>query len=108
VPGGTCGTAACWKVAGKATAPKGYKFKDKSGNAAGLTFAKLQAGNTGKAQVFVKAKGAKLAIPALGLTAPVTVQLMIDDGMTTECWQTIFPISGVKVNSTTQFKATGP
>jgi len=28
--------------------------------------------------------------------------------MTTECWQTIFPISGVKVNSTTQFKATGP
>jgi hypothetical protein len=46
-------------------------------------------------------------MPTLGLTMPVTVQLLIDDGMTTECWQTTFSIPP-QVNTPLQFKAKGP
>jgi hypothetical protein len=107
LPGGTCGTAACWKLLGSIAVPKGYKFKNKVGNAAGLTDAKLLAGVTGKAKVQVKGKGVNLVMPTLGLTVPVTVQLLIDDGMTTECWQTTFS-AAPQVNTSAQFKAKGP
>jgi NAD(P)H-dependent flavin oxidoreductase YrpB (nitropropane dioxygenase family) len=107
-PGGTCGTAACWKLLGKVATPKGYKYKNKPGNPDGLTDAKLQAGLVGKAKVQVKGKGVKLTMPALGLTPPVTVQLLINDGVTTTCWQTTFPSTAVQVNTPAQFKAKGP
>ena len=50
----------------------------------------LKAGDAGSAKVIVKGKGANLPTPTLTLTLPVTVQLLIDDGMATECWQTTF------------------
>jgi hypothetical protein len=45
-------------------------------------------------------------MPALPLTTPATAQLLIDDGITTECWQTTF--STALKNDPTQFKAKGP
>lgn len=107
LPGGTCGTAACWKLLGSVTAPKGFKFHNGAGNSTGLTDAKLQAGLAGKAKVQVKGKGVNLAMPTLGLAMPVTIQLVIDDGITPECWQTTFTAPPV-VNTSAQFKAKGP
>jgi hypothetical protein len=67
---------------------------------------KLQAGVAEKARLQVKAKGVNLALPTLGLTLLVTVQLSIDDGVTAECWQTTF--GAFQENTASQFKAKGP
>jgi hypothetical protein len=97
----TCGTKPCWSSAGT-----GYKYKNKAATPAGITDVKLNAGDAGKAQVQVKGKGALLAPPALGaLSTPVIVQLLINDGITTECFKTTFS-SGDQ--TATSFKAKGP
>jgi hypothetical protein len=43
-------------------------------------------------------------LPALPLTIPVVVQLLIDDGVTIECWQTTFS-DLPKKNEATKFAA---
>ena len=43
---------------------------------------KLKSGDAGKAQVQAKGKGVNVPTPALPLTLPVTVQLLIGDGGT--------------------------
>jgi hypothetical protein len=62
----------------------------------------LKAGASGKAKVIFKGKGGNLPVPslALGLTMPVTVQLVNDQN---ECWEATY--STAINNSTTQFKA---
>jgi len=67
---------------------------------------KLKAGTAGKAQVQAAGKGASLPVPTLGLTVPLTVQLVIRNGTSTECWQTTF--ARQTRNSSTQFSAKGP
>ena len=106
LPGGTCGTKPCWKLLGNALSPKGYRYKNKDATPDGITDMKLQAGVADKAKLQVKGKGANLALPPLGLTLPVTVQLRISDGVTTECWQTTFSTS--QDNTPAKFKAKGP
>jgi hypothetical protein len=105
-PGGTCGTTACWRLLGNITLPKGYSYRNRLGNADGLTDASLQAGLASKAKLQVRGKGVNLAMPALGLSLPVTAQLLIDDGMTVQCWQTTF--STFQINTSAQFRAKGP
>ena len=53
-----------------------------------------------------KGKGANLPMPTLGLGLPVTVQLLIKDVSSTECWQTTFTVQ--KKNDPAQFSAKGP
>jgi hypothetical protein len=101
-PGGTCGTKPCWKASGTT----GFGFKSKAGTATGLTALKLKAGAAGKAQVQAKGKGVNLPMPTLGLGLPVTVQLLIKDVSSTECWQTTFTVQ--KNNDSAQFSAKGP
>ncbi len=98
--GGLCDGAPCWK----ATGTKGYKYKDKSGGGTGLGLLKLKSGEAGKAKVLAKAKGGNLVVPALPLTPPVVVQLLVDDGNGTECWQSTFS-DPPKKNDAAKFKA---
>ena len=102
LPGGTCGTSACWKPNGTT----GFTYKNGAGTPHGLTSAKLKAGVDGKASVQAIGKGSNLPILALGLVLPVTVQLVVADGVTTGCWQTTYTTASK--NDTTQFKAKGP
>ena len=74
--GGTCAGKPCWK----ASADKGYAYKDKLGTPNGIQGLKLKAGAAGKAAIQVQAKGVHAALPALPLTGPVLVQLSIDGG----------------------------
>jgi hypothetical protein len=100
-----CGTQPCWKPSGTT----GFKYKNKDATPDGITGAKLKAGGAGKSQVKVKVrgKGALLGPPATGALAPsVVVQLLIDDGITTECFKTTF--STFTLQSATQYKAKGP
>lgn len=101
-PGGTCGTVACWKTRGET----GFSYKNKLGTPNGLTGVKLKAGLAGKASTQAKGKGVNLPIPALGLTLPVTVQLVITDGPTTACWQTTYTLT--TANTALLFNAKGP
>jgi len=68
-----------WSAAGSS----GFKYKDNTGAAGGMTKIKLKAATGGKAKVLVKGAGADLEDP-LPLTQPVTVQLQNSDG---ECWE---------------------
>lgn len=101
-PGGTCGTKPCWA----ATGTTGFVYKNKAGTTTGLTAMKLRAGVTGKALVQATGKGANLPLPTLGLTLPVTVQLLAKDISSTECWQTTF--TAAKTDTAAQFSAKGP
>jgi hypothetical protein len=98
--GGLCAGVPCWKAAGS----KGYAYKDKAGSSAGLTLMKLKSGELGKAKALVKAKGVNLDLPALPLVGPVVVQLIADDELTPQCWQSTFS-NPPKKNDATQFKA---
>ena len=101
-PGGTCGTKPCWKSTGST----GFRFQNKAATPEGVTSVKLRAGADGKAQVQVGGAGALLPLPALGFTLPVTIQWMVQDGGSTECWQTTF--SDAATNTTSRFSAAGP
>jgi hypothetical protein len=107
LPGGTCSDKPCWKPLGKVAGPTGYKYKNKLATPHGVTDAKLKAGDAGKAQVGIKGKGLNLQMPTLGnVPLPVTVQLVIEDGVGTECWETTFA-STIR-NDAEQLKAKGP
>jgi hypothetical protein len=98
--GGLCGDAPCWRTTGTT----GYRYKDKAGISAGLSVMKLKSGVEGKAKVIAKASGENLTLPELPLTIPVVVQLLVDDGLTSECWQSTFS-DAPKKNEATKFKA---
>jgi hypothetical protein len=98
--GGTCGSRPCWKsVAG------GYRYKNKAATADGVTDLKLRLSASGELQMVVKGKGAALPLPTLGLTTPVYVQLVIDDGTDQTCWQSSF--TSTLKNDAVIFKARG-
>ncbi len=88
VTGGTCGSKDCWK----ALSTTGFKYADKTAASGGIFNLKLKAGAAGKAQVQAKAKGAELDPPSLPLQFPLTVQFLMDDGLTTSCWQSQFSV----------------
>ena len=82
---GGCDGSACW------TATKaGLTYKNKNGNAEGITAVSLKVG-AGGARVSVDGKGAGLALPfpISGATA-VTVQLVKNPGSGPECWEATF------------------
>jgi hypothetical protein len=78
----------------------GFRYKDRSRTPDGVLVAKLKAGAEGKAAVKLKAKGANLDMPALGLALPATVQLRNTLG---GCWGASF--SNPKKNDASLFKA---
>ena len=82
--------------------PKGYKYKDKTATSYGLTSIKLKAGVVGKSQVQVRGAGVGLAMPTLGLSSPVVVQLVISDAAGSSCFENTF-VSASK-NASTAFE----
>ena len=98
--GGTCGSKPCWKsIAG------GYRYNNKAATADGITDLKLRLSASGELHMVVKGKGAALPLPTLGLTTPVHVQLVIDDGTGKTCWQSSF--TSTLKNDAAIFKASG-
>lgn len=83
------------------SAKKGvFKYVDKAGTSSGVIAAKLKAAAAGKAQASVKGKGVGLALPALGLSPPVSVTLLNSLG---ECW--VAGYATAKKNEVDTFKA---
>jgi hypothetical protein len=96
----TCGAAPCWK----ATGTKGFSYSDKLASNDGVRGLKMKAGVDGKAALRLKGIGAGLVVPALPPLQPLTVQMLVDDGVTTECWQSTFTNPPL-TSSTTKFRA---
>ena len=83
---GFCNGKPCWR----ATGSTGFSYKSKLALAGGIQGMKMKAGEEGRASVQVKGKGALLGLEIGTYTAPVTAQLIADNGSTSQCWQTIF------------------
>jgi hypothetical protein len=100
--GGSCAGKPCWRATGGSV----FQYTNQAGTPDGIAKAKLKAGPPGKAQLRVSGKGPHLPTPAPPLVLPVTVQLLIDDGTTIECWQASY--TSATVNKPRRFKAKGP
>lgn len=84
--GGTCDGEPCWS-GGSA----GLKYKNKLGNADGITQVLIKGGE-GTATVRVKGKGSALQLPfPIADTANVSVQLVKNPGSGAQCWETVLP-----------------
>jgi hypothetical protein len=94
--GGTCGSKPCWKANAK-----GFKYKDSSGAADGITTIKLKAGDEGKSRIIVKGAGSAIA-PPLPFTpyTSLTVQLVNSND---ECFEALYS-APAGANSATGFK----
>jgi len=101
LPGRSCNGKPCWR----AVSSKGYKLTDKSGLPQGIVGAKLIAGGSGRATLLVNAKGGSLSPPALPLQAPVTAQLVVNEGARQLCWEATF--TEPSKNDGTTFNARG-
>jgi hypothetical protein len=79
--GGTCHGKPCWK----ASAGGAFKYADKDATPDGVTQLALRPGIAGKAQIQLKARGLRLAVPPLPLAQDpaVVVQLHASTGA---CW----------------------
>jgi hypothetical protein len=100
-----CANPPCWT----ALSERGYRFGDRSGFPAGVLGLKLMAGEEGRSQLRLKAAGARLRVADLleePLILPTLVQLLVDDGISTACWQSSF--SSAKRNTRGRFKAKTP
>jgi len=83
---GTCGGTPCWQGNGS-----GFVYKNKAGNDYGVAGAKLKAGDAGKSQVQVKARGLALVPPPMPLpTDGVMAQLSAEDDAGMRCWESYF------------------
>ncbi len=105
-PGGMCGGSSCWKQIVAKKMGAGFRYRDLAGTVSGVRRVVLRAGTAGSALVRLKAKGTNLTVPKLPLSGSVTVQLLVDDGSVTRCWQTVYP-TPIR-NKSTRYKAKGP
>ncbi|HWP67056.1 MAG TPA: hypothetical protein VNO26_14250 [Candidatus Limnocylindria bacterium] len=96
---GTCGTNPCWRN----RAANGFKYSDSEATPSGLLKLMLKPG-TGTAKIVAKGRGTNLALPALPLVLPVTVQVQGSHGA---CWEHAYDAAGVVRNDATQFKGNG-
>jgi hypothetical protein len=98
--GGMCDSKPCWKTLGT----KGYGYMKKSGLPDGIATAKLTVG--AKTKIKIGGKGLALSPLPLSPTLPLTVQLLIGDALSNECWEVTYGTA--TRNDTTKFAAMGP
>jgi len=80
----------------------GYRLRDPSGGAGGITKARLKPGAGTKANLTLKGKGTRLPDLALPLAPPVVAQLVTSDGGV--CWQGVYAPGGSTRSTTTMFR----
>lgn len=89
--------------------PTGFRYKDYSAAADGMTVAVLRAGTGGTASAKLKGKGVSLSnrpygLPAVPVPLPVRVQLQLENGL---CMETLHDASSTLQNDLGVFKAKG-
>jgi Thrombospondin type 3 repeat len=85
-------------------ADRGYRYKDGSGSAAGITKVLLKGGEAGRSRAQMKGKGVNLPDPSFtNLPLPVTAQLV--NNQTNTCLEATYQAADVKKNDAGRFKA---
>lgn len=109
IPGGTnCGGAPCWKPKGDPAAPSAFLYKDKAGAPAGVRSVTLTPGGNRQAKVSLKATGADLPDPLLGLPvqgSSVTAEL--HNTSTEACFGDTYSGDDITQDDGSDFKAAG-
>jgi Concanavalin A-like lectin/glucanases superfamily len=106
--GGTCGSFPCWKALGS----KGWAYKNKLGNADGVTQLKESGGAPGKPKVKFAGKGANLPLPSpfsFGVQyfeKDPAVIVQLHSSSPTNCWTSSFTTA--TKNDGGSFKAKTP
>ena len=97
----------CWKSNSTNTS---YKFKRKTGSAAGVISAQLKSGLVGKGKIVLKSKGVAIPLPApvsinefFDQDPRLTVQITALDSQ--KCFENVFDTTTTKTNLPAQFKA---
>jgi len=95
-------------VGGWKSTSTGFSFSDRSASEDGVFKALLKASSSAKSKILVKAKGVNLDLSAMPLdpSAPITVQLIRNDGPA--CWEATFPPVSISADDAAQFKARIP
>jgi hypothetical protein len=91
-----------WIAAG----PNGFRYDSATGAPFGVRKIKIKAGTSGRPRIVVKGEGSALGLASLPLTFPVTVQLVVDDDTSFECWEANF--SSAKRNEASRVTAVSP
>jgi hypothetical protein len=94
--GGMCSGRPCWLEL-----PTGYRYTDPDGTPDGIQKLQMRAGPAGTGRIAVNGRGPLLAMPPLGLGAPVTVRLRRGDGA--GCWESTYSVP--TLSDAIQFKA---
>jgi hypothetical protein len=96
--GGVCKGRPCWRPSGTT----GLRYDDRDLSPDGIQSLKIKAASAEKASLTLKAKGDRLALPALPLAQDpsVTVQLRNDAGT---CWETVHGAPALR-NEEDQFR----
>ena len=98
-----CGNKPCWKSNSSRSTSR---YRDRDGFPNGIASIKLRATDQRRSPIKVDGRGANLAVESLGLSLPVTVQLVVDDGGPIECWEASY--SQAARNDLRDFRAIGP
>jgi hypothetical protein len=101
--GGTCADADCWQELGPADEPRGFRYRDKELTPDGTQNVSLRSGAAPRPRVIWKARGEGLDDGALGLTPPVTVEVI--NGETGICFGETYDASRVIKNTPELFRA---
>jgi hypothetical protein len=95
----------------KNVTPRGWVWNSSTGAISGVRKVQLKTGALGRTKVKLLAAGTSLALPLphsmtefFDGDTSVTVQLFAGDD---RCWTSVFPSSGISVNTTASFRATG-
>lgn len=99
--GGSCDGDDCWKASSS-----GFRYKDKSGSAIGLTSLQLKPGADGKSSIKIKGRGALLELPTLPLVqAPAAVRALLRNEESGDCWEASYGTVLGDPTSTSKWKA---
>ena len=83
---------------------RGYRYRDTTANADGVTKLLLRGGDAGKSIAAVRGKGMNLPDPTFSnLPLPVTAQLV--NSQTSTCFEAIYGAADLKKNDAGKFKA---
>lgn len=96
-------TAPSGAPAWSAARDKGFRYKNKAGSATGITAARLQVGEAGKAKAQIQGKGTALPEVSVPATFPLTVQLI--DSETGTCFGAAYEASMATKNEDGRIKA---
>jgi M6 family metalloprotease-like protein len=96
----TCPDRPCWKRQGR----HAFRYRDRGARQGGLARLVLVPGSRGKADISFVARGAGLALPALPLELPLTIEVQAAHA---GCWSGTFRGVGARRNDALRFRGIG-